>query len=94
MVADYVLGPRSSASSSPLQALARVQDSASAGRGPAKLDDLAEVTQVGATALALLAGRPLELAEYRMDWMTSSPRLAQARDRTAGLPRRRLSSAG
>ena len=65
MVADYVLGP----------AIERLEFTRTrlwrefriplpAGKGTPKLDDLADVVQVGVTALALLAGRPIDLAEY------------------------------
>ncbi len=80
VVADYVLGP----------AIERLEFSRSrlwrefriplpAGKGPAKLDDLADVMQVGATALALLAGRPLELDEYPNGLDALVAAVAQAR---------------
>ena len=45
-----------------------------AGKGAPKLDDKADVMQVGVTALALLLGRPIDLADYpdRVDALVAS----------------------
>ena len=56
-----------------------------AGKGAPKLDGKADVLQVGMTALALLLGRPVELAEYpdRVDGLVASLCQTQRGDGTA-----------
>jgi hypothetical protein len=65
VVADYVLGPAIERLEFTRPRLWReFRIPLPAGKGLAKLDDKADVVQVGATALAMLLGRPIETAEY------------------------------
>jgi hypothetical protein len=78
VVADYVLGPAIERLEFTRPRLWReFKIPLPAGKGLPRLDDLADVVQVGATALALLAGRPL-LADYLGGLMTAAE-VAQAR---------------
>ena len=65
VVADYVLGPAIERLEFTRPRLWReFRVALPAGKGAAKLDDKADVVQVGITALALLLGRPIEIAQY------------------------------
>jgi hypothetical protein len=65
VVADYVLGPAIERLEFTRPRLWReFRIPLPAGKGVAKLDDKADVVQVGVTALALLLGRPIDIAEY------------------------------
>ena len=65
VVADYVLGAAIERLDYTRPRLWReFRIPLTAGKGLPKLDDRADVMQVGMTALALLLGRPVELAEY------------------------------
>ena len=65
VVADYVLGPAIERLEYTRPRLWReFRVPVPAGKGHPKLDDKADVMQVGMTAIALLMGRPLEAAEF------------------------------
>jgi hypothetical protein len=65
VVADYVLGPAIERLEYTRPRLWReFRVPVPAGKGHPKLDDKADVMQVGMTAIALLMGRPLEPAEF------------------------------
>jgi hypothetical protein len=65
VVADYVLGPAIERLEFTRPRLWReFRIPMPAGKGLPKLDDKADVLQVGVTALGLLLGRPIELADY------------------------------
>ena len=75
VVADYVLGPAIERLEFTRPRLWReFRIPLPAGKGTPKLDDKADVMQVGVTALALLLGRPIDLADYpdRVDALVAS----------------------
>ena len=75
VVADYVLGPAIERLEFTRPRLWReFRIPLPAGKGAPKLDDKADVMQVGVTALALLLGRPIDLADYpdRVDALVAS----------------------
>ena len=84
VVADYVLGPAIERLEFTRPRLWReFRIPLPAGKGTPRLDDKADVMQVGVTALALLVGRPIDLTEYpdRVDALVAS--LSQT-NRSAG----------
>jgi len=86
VVADYVLGPAIERLEFTRPRLWReFRIPLPAGKGLPRLDDKADVVQVGMTALALLLGRPIELAEYpdALDDLVATLNQAQ---RAAGRP--------
>ena len=84
VVADYVLGPAIERLEFTRPRLWReFRIPVPAGKGQPKLDDKADVLQVAVTALALLLGRPVDLAEYPEHLESLLAALGQAQ-RTGG----------
>ncbi len=80
VVADYVLGPaieRLDYSRTRLWREFRIP--VAPGQGAPKLDEAADVVQVGVTAAALLAGRPIDVSEYPSGLPDLVASLAQSR---------------
>jgi hypothetical protein len=89
VVADYVLGPAIERLEFTRPRLWReFHIPMPAGKGLPKLDDKADVLQVGVTALALLLGRPIELADYpeRLESLLASLGQSQKAAGRAPLP--------